>query len=148
MGASFYWGTETELYSGAQSFSEKLSADPEAYGISTEQASDYAAVVAVWKAAYEDARTPSLRTKGRVCVKNDAKRGVRIATASLAKFIAGTPTVTDQQKFDLGLSVRSTSRPAGAPGTPSQFGVEPSAIGSITIFWKCANPTAGTMYEA
>jgi hypothetical protein len=147
MGASFYWGTEADLYSGARSFSAKLSADPAAYGISVEQASDYAAVVAVWKAAYEEAHNPSQRTKSHTFAKNDAKREIRAATARLAKCIAGTPTVTDQQKCDLGLSIRSTARTAGVPGTPNNFRVELSAIGAITIFWKCANPTAGTMYE-
>lgn len=147
MGASFYWGTESELYTGAQSFSASLSADPTAYGISAAQASDYAAVVAVWKVAYEEAHNPSQRTKSHTFAKNDAKRAVRVATARLAKCIAGTPSVTDEQKCNLGLSIRSASRTAGLPGTPSEFRVELSAIGSITIFWKCTNPTAGTMYE-
>src|SRR5204862_8282096 len=100
-------------------------------------------------AAYMAANDPTTRTKGAVAAKDDAAAALKLQAATIAKLIDGTPTVTNQQKLDLGLSVRKVPAPMPAPGTPSDFGVTLSADGSVELTWKCSNPTGstGTIYQ-
>jgi hypothetical protein len=39
--------------------------------------------------------------------------------------------------------------PIGEPGKPTQFNIELSSVGSLTLKWKCKNPkgSVGTMYQ-
>lgn len=147
MSKSFHWGTDAQVYSGARNFSALISRSPSSYGLSESQASDYAAIASTWMSAYEAAVDPMTRTKGKIAAKEDALQAVRIATGRLAKIIDGTATVSDQQKIDLGLSVRGPRRKLGAPGTPSDIKVTLSATGALTLTWKCTNPGPGTIYE-
>ncbi len=147
MARSFYYGTDAQLYSSSRSFSEKISADPGAYGLNPEQSAAYAIVDADYRAAYVAAITPETRTKGKVATKNDARAALMAMAASLAKLIDGTPTVTDSQKIDLGLNVRSAPTPTPPPGKPDSFTVNLSETGAIELAWKCSNPAGATMYH-
>jgi hypothetical protein len=119
MGRSFYGRTEAELYSGSKHFSSRISLDPAAYRLTQQEADDYAAANAIWVAAYEACRDPQTRNRLLVAAKNAAARTIRALSADLARIINGTPGVTDVQKLDLGLSVRTTpsriARPTRRP---------------------------------
>lgn len=115
MDRSFFYGTDAEIASGSANFSTKISATPTAYGLTAAQATAYAAVNTAYQTAYTTAITPATRTKGAVAAKNDAKDALREMASDLAKIIDGTPTVTDQQKIDLGLAIRKTPSPNPAP---------------------------------
>lgn len=149
MGRSFFTGTEDQLYTGSNSFSAQISATPTAFGLTADQAAAYAALNATWEAAYLAAKAPETRTKGAVAAKNSAKLALRQMASDLAKIIDGTATVTDQQKADLGLSVRGTPGPVGPPGTPGEFRVTLSADGTLDLGWRCKNPRGcvGVMYQ-
>ncbi|HZZ42414.1 MAG TPA: hypothetical protein VFE58_05720 [Tepidisphaeraceae bacterium] len=149
MGRSFFTGTDAELYIGSDLFATKITATPTAFGLVAAQATAYSAVSATWRTAYTVAADPVTRTKASVSAKNAARTAVKTMASSLAKIINGTPTVTDAQKIDLGLSVRATPSPVAPPGTPSRFAVALSAGGALKVSWKCANPagSAGTIYQ-
>ena len=149
MARSFFTGTDAELYTGSESFSTKISATPTAYGLTAAQASSYASLNSVYAASYMAAQDPETRTKGQVAAKNTARDNLRIAASDLAKIIDGTPSVTDQQKIDLGLNVRKIPSPMPPPGTPYQLKVELLPNGSLKLKWKCNNPagSTGTLYH-
>jgi hypothetical protein len=67
--------------------------------------------------------------------------------SNLAKIIDGTPTVSDEQKIELGLNVRKTPSNPAEPGTANTFKAQLTALGYLNLSWKCTNPTAGTMYQ-
>ena len=115
MGRSFYYGTDAELYTGSQSFSTKITATPTAFGLVAADATSYAALNAIYETAYLEAVDPETRTKGKIAAKAQARVNLMAAAADLAKKIDGTSTVTDEQKIDLGLSVRATPTPIPAP---------------------------------
>src|SRR5687768_17160992 len=104
MARSFFTGTDAELYTGSESFSTKISATPTAYGLTAPQAASYATLNTAYASAFMAAQDPETRTKGQVAAKNTARDNLRIAASDLAKIIDGTPSVTDQQKIDLGLN--------------------------------------------
>ena len=147
MARSFYYGTDSQVYMSSRSFSQKISADPGAYGLTPERCAEYASVDADYRAAYVAAVTPDTRTKGKISGKNDARASLMALAASLAKVIEGTPTVTDAQKIGLGLSVRGAPTPLANPGTPYKFVANLSVSGAINLQWKCDNPAGATMYQ-
>jgi hypothetical protein len=115
MGRSFFGRTEAELYAGSIHFSQKISLDPAAYGLNQRHADDYAAANALWVAAYDAAREEQTRNRILVAAKNAAAQKIRLLSAELARIINGTSSVTDVQKLDLGLSVRTKPARIGPP---------------------------------
>lgn len=149
MGRSFFNGTDGQLYTGSKAFATKILATPTAYGLTEAQATAYAALDAVYAAAYVAAIDPETRTKAKVRAKNDAKVPLKIMASDLAKIIDGTATVTNEQKIDLGLSVRDTPSPMGDPGVCTDFRVTLNGDGTLLFKWKCKNPVGahGTIYQ-
>lgn len=149
MGRSFLLGTDAELYTGSDVFATKIAATPGLFGLSESLAASYATLNATWRAAFEAAQDPQTRTQSKVRAKNDAKIALKIAASELARIIGGTPTVTNEQKLELGLSVRGTPAPKPPPGTPHAPKVALLGDGSIEVKWECNNPphSTGTIYE-
>jgi hypothetical protein len=115
MARNFFDGTEAELYTGSQSFAAKITATPSAFGLSAAQASSYSALDAAWSAAYLVAKDPDTRTKAKIAAKNLAKDNVRRMASELAKIVQATPTVTNEQRVELGLNVPAQRQPNPPP---------------------------------
>ena len=149
MGRSFYFGTLAQLYTGSQTFSDLINAAATSYGLTTAQALSYQTLNDDFAAKYLLAQAPETRTKGAVQARNDAKLLLIQKAAELAKIVEATPAVTNQQKVDLGLSVRATPSPMPPPGTPSNFRVELLGDGSVKSTWRANNPTgmSGVTYQ-
>src|SRR5688572_11971847 len=149
MGRSFYFGTPAQLYTSSQTFSDLINAAATSYGLTSAQALSYQTLNDDYRAKFQLAEAPETRTKGAVQARNDAKLLLIQKAAELAKIIEATPTVTNQQKVDLGLAVRATPSPMPPPGTPSNFRVELLGDGSIEIKWRANNPTgmSGVTYQ-
>jgi hypothetical protein len=113
--ANFYNGTDAELYTGSQNFSDKISLDPAVYGVPVPMATAYATANSTWTDAYEMATDPVTRTKSTIAAKNAARAVIRAMASDLAKIIDGTPTVSDARKIELGLNVRKQPSPVPAP---------------------------------
>lgn len=149
MGRSFFIGNEAELSSGSQGFTTLILATPEAYGLTLEQAESYAALNDEWQAAYRVAKGSGTRTMPTVAMKNNAAAAVRAAASALSHIINGTPSVTDAQRLQLGLSVRAKRSPMEPPGMPTSLKVTLGGLGSLMLSWACKNPrgSAGTIYQ-
>jgi hypothetical protein len=149
MSSSFFAGKDyARLYTGSIAFSTQISATPTVFGLTSAMATSYASLNDVYAAAYLAADDPATRTKGKIIARSDSATALRKAASDLAKIISGTPTVTNEQKADLGLSVRATPTPVPDPGTPTSFKVQLDG-GALVLKWKCVNPrrSAGTMYQ-
>jgi hypothetical protein len=149
MASSFFTRPEAELYVGTQNFSSKITLAPTDYGLTAAQALEYSDLNTLWRSAYEVANDPQQRTIGKVATKNNLEAQIREKSSQLAKIVEATPTVTDEQKIDLGLNVRKVPEPIGAPGTPTDFAVQVLPDGTLVLTWKCANPAgaSGTTYN-
>jgi len=115
MDRSFFYGTDAETASGSANFSSLIQGTPTAFGLVAAQATAYEVVNMAYQVAYDAAITPATRTKGAIAAKNDAKDALRVMASDLSKIIDGTPTVTDQQKIDLGLAIRKKPSPNPVP---------------------------------
>ncbi len=144
MGRSFYFGTPAQLYTSSQTFSDLINAAATSYGLTSAQALSYQTLNDDYRAKFVLSQAPETRTKGTIQARNDSKFLLIQKAAELAKIIEATPTVTNQQKVDLGLSVRATPSPMPPPGTCSNFKVELLGDGSVKSTWKANNPPGMT----
>lgn len=141
MGRSFYLATkDSDLVAGSQSFSDLINASPTTYGLTAPIAASYQVLNDDFAARYQLTQQPATRTKVSIVGRNDARILLVQKASEIAKTIYGTPTVTDEQKSELGLSVRAAPAPAPAPGTCNDFKVMLLADGSVEIRWKANNP--------
>lgn len=115
MSRSFYFGNYAELQAGSQNFATKISSAPVSYGLSAPQAAAYQTLNDLYSDAYFAAVDPEQRTRGIIAARNVARRNLIAMAADLARIINGTSTVTDAQKFDLGISVRGGGAPLPIP---------------------------------
>jgi hypothetical protein len=99
-----------------------IQATPTAYGLTSTQATAYAAVHNSYASSLA-ACEPTLRTKGAVVTKNQAKANLKLAAEQTANLINGTPSVTVSQKVTLGIPPRATPTPIPVPGTAPSLNV-------------------------
>jgi hypothetical protein len=137
------------LRTASQAFSDLINSAAESYGLTVLQAADYRALNDDYAEKFQISVAPETRTVGTIRARTDAARLLKARAAQLAKIIAGTPTVTSQQKIGLGLAVRATPSPAPPPGTCSDFKVMLRADGSVQLTWRANNPTrmTGVTYQ-
>ena len=115
MGKNFFNGTDAQLNTGSAAFSAKITATPTAFGLVAAQATAYSTLNGLFNTAYLAAIDPITRTKGKVAAKNQTKVNLKAMASELAKIIQATPTVTDEQKIELGLNVRAHPTPNPPP---------------------------------
>lgn len=140
---------DAALANASANFSNLISAAPTTYGLTAANASSYAAKQAAFAAAVEAVGNKLTKNTALVIARNDARQELVTMASDLAKIIDGTPTVTNEQKAELGLSVRKTPAPVPPPGTPYDFKATLLGNGDLELKWKCNNPTgsAGTVYQ-
>jgi hypothetical protein len=115
MPKDFLPSKDAELLSWSSGFSSKITATPTAYGLVAAQATAYAALNTAFSTAYATAINPPTRTVGTVAAKNDAKTPLRAMARELARIIQAYPSLTNQQRVDLGLTVRDEPSPINPP---------------------------------
>ena len=120
MANSFLPDKDAALLAWSLNFSTLITATPTAYGLVAADATAYAALHTAFATAMA-ACDPGVRNKAAVADKNDARTALKDSARLLAKRVAGTPSVTDAQKFELGLNVPATPTPIPAPdGVPAR----------------------------
>lgn len=106
MAGSYIPATDSGFDDFAVNFADLLTADPSAYGEDAGVASTVQSAVDDWHAAYLLATNPNTRTTPVIADK-DAARVVAAATIRpVAQRINSNTSVTNQQREDLGLTVR------------------------------------------
>jgi hypothetical protein len=114
---SYLPDTDAALLAWSLNFSTRISAGATTYGLTSAQATAYAAVHASYAAALA-AVDPGTRNKSSVAAKNAARDALKAAVRPLVLLVQGTVTVTDAQKLALGLTVRAQPSPIARPALP------------------------------
>lgn len=105
---------DAALLAWSLNFSTKISAGAVSYGLTTAQATAYAALHAAYGSALA-ACAPGERSKSLVATKNTARTALKTQARLLALLVQGTASVTNAQKLDLGLTVRQAPSPVPPP---------------------------------
>jgi hypothetical protein len=115
MATNFLPSREADLVTWSVNFKTKITATPTAYGLTAAQASAYGTLHNAFVAAYQMANNPNTRSPSNIIAKDTAKNALETSARMLARMVQATPSVTAQQKSDLGLTVRVGPTPIPPP---------------------------------
>jgi len=126
---------EADLVAWSNNFNTLINVDPTVYGLTLAQASGFDALNTAWVNAYDAAVNPATRGPSTKIAKDNAKDAMVENARDLAAIIQAHPGVTDQQKFDLGLTVRDVEpTPVPVPSAaPTILFPEPATGNTIHI---------------
>lgn len=110
MAGSYVPADDAGFDAWAVNFSTLLTADPTAYGEDAASALAVQNEVDIWVPAYAAAIDPSTRTPATVAAKDAARVAVEDAARPVAQRINANGAVSNQQRADLGLTIRKTTR--------------------------------------
>src|SRR5688572_12047548 len=118
--ADFFPSREADIVTWSNNFDSLITATPIPYGLTAAQATAYGAKHDAFVAAHQTANDPATRSPSAIVAKDVAKAALAAEARMLARIIQATPSVTAQQKSDLGLTIRSSEPtpippPAAAP---------------------------------
>jgi hypothetical protein len=111
----FLPSTDEGLLAWGANCSTLMSATPAAFGLTEGDAALFAAKQSAFADALQAAADLNGRTREKIAAKHAARFALRRAASDLSKIVQGTPTVTDQQKIDLGLNVEVLPVPIPTP---------------------------------
>lgn len=111
--------TDSGVLNWSANFSSGIAGNPAALGLTPDEATAYAALQSDYATKYAAATDPATRGSATVLAKNTAKKALVAESRKLAMAVTNHPGVTDQQRHDLGLTVRDKElTPVPAPEAP------------------------------
>jgi hypothetical protein len=117
--SSYFPSTDAALMGWARNLSTRVSASGGSLGISTERAEEFAQTFQAFEQAMAGVE-PGCRSKASVARKNACRQSLKDQARLIAATINGQPGLSDQQRLDLGLTVRAKwSRRSGPADAPS-----------------------------
>jgi hypothetical protein len=99
---------EADLTNWMRAFSAQISARPEAFGLSRNDAANIAALTAQWSAAYTPVTSKATKTPSAVQAKNETRVKVLAQIRIYAQNIANNPGVSSGDKIGLRLNPRTS----------------------------------------
>lgn len=130
--------TDAGLLAFALQFSTKITADPVVLGLTAANATALSTAVSDYQAKYTAATDPATRGKSTCFAKDTSRANLRFLIRQYARAIQGTLTVTNQQREELGLTVRDVE-PTPWP-TPGKAGVEVISVSGQTVLIRIYDP--------
>lgn len=128
---------EAELRDWARRFSQKISADPQAFSLTQQQCDDFALLQASFAAALTRASEPDTNTSIARVAKRGAKKALKAEARRLARIIRAAPQVTPAQRSALGLGVPDAHlTPIHAPPTAPEVLIESVAGRTVKLRLK------------
>lgn len=100
-------------------FSSYLDGNYSALGITAPQAANMASLVTIWNAAFIAATAGSTRGPMTVQAKDTARANATLIARQIAVTVNQNPSVTEEQKVALGITVRKTTKTPIPPPTTS-----------------------------
>src|SRR5688572_5857937 len=123
--ADFFPSREADIVTWSVNFKTLITATPTTYGLTAAQATAYTTKHDAFVAAHQTANDPATRSPSAIIAKDVAKVALAAEARMLARIVQATPTVTAEQKSDLGLTVRD-GEPSPIP--PPAFAPEVDII--------------------
>jgi hypothetical protein len=114
----FIPANDQDFEAWADNYSTLITANATSYGLSAAIATTLAGKVSAYSTALEAATNPQTRGGSTILAKDTARVDLEAYCRQTARQVQGTMTVTDQQRFDLGLTVRDTE-PTPVPPLPT-----------------------------
>lgn len=144
MAAPYIPTTDAGVSSWLLNFSTLITAAPTDYGLTSGNAVTIDAQNTAYQAAYSLATDPSTRTPSTVAAKDAAKSAALAVVRPFAMQINANPSVTDEQRSDLGLTIRKiVPTPIPAPtAVPGLALVMLTPLAALIRSFNTATPTS------
>jgi hypothetical protein len=137
MATDFIPGTDSGLLSFSANFSTLLTAAPTSYGCTAAMATQLATLQSTYSDALSAATDPSTRGGSTIYAKSIARANLVAYIRQLARTVQGTASVTDQMKYDLGVTVRKTTpTPVPAPSQSPTLVVKSTNLNIVRVELK------------
>lgn len=134
MATSYIPSTDADFQVWLDNFSELITADPTAYGLSSADATALATLTTTYDNALAAATNGSTRGPSTVNAKDVARTNAQARARQLATIIQANPAVTEEQKTDLGITVRKTNKtPIPAPASSPLLAYIATTTGQQTL---------------
>jgi hypothetical protein len=134
MPRDFIPSREADIVTWSVNFNTKITATPTAYGLTAAQASAYAAKHTTFVAAHQTARDPDTRSPAAIVGKDVAKTALVAEARKLARIVQAEPSVTPQQKAELGLTVRDVEpTPVPPPSSPPDLDLVSAVVRTVRL---------------
>lgn len=130
--------TDSGLLNWVTNFSTIINLNPPTYGLEVEEAAAYGALRDDYAAKYTAAVDPATRGGATVLAKNQSKKVIITESRKLAMFVTTQPTVTDEQRYDLGLTVKDTD-PTPVPVPDTSPTIDVLAVEGWTVNFRLHN---------
>jgi hypothetical protein len=131
---------DNEFSVWSANFALVLSTAYAAYGLAASDATAISAADATWQAAYAVATTEATRTKVTVAAKDLARNQCKALERGYANVIQANSGITQDQKADLGLTIRDTTKsPIPAPTTSPILTIVGATPGQLTVRYADQN---------
>ena len=118
MGRDFFPRREADIVTWSRNFAEKISAEPEQYGLTPLLVAQYLDRQEAFFAAFQTVHNPATRTPVAMIGKEETRVALEAEARKLARIIRATPTVTVAQRIELGLSAHEPGRRGPAVPRP------------------------------
>lgn len=112
---TFLPSTDAGLRAWSALLSQKITEDPEAYGLDQQQCDSFSVVQAEYASALQIATAPVTRTKVSVAQKNAARESLKNAARLINSIVKGQANVSDAQMLALGFTVPAERSKVPAP---------------------------------
>jgi len=115
MPRSFLPSSDAQLLAWSSNFNTLINAKSANFGISQAQAQAYTAKHTAFATAYQTAYDPNTRTPPNITIKDEAKNQLDAMARELVRIIQSFPTLTDDQRRELKITVRKSRTPQPPP---------------------------------
>ncbi len=115
MGRKYLPQTDAGLLAWTEQFNSNISTKYAEVGLSQAQATAYDAANSEWRAKLNASTNPLTRGTSTILAKNLFKKEIVALSREYARIVQSFPGTTDQQRSDLGLTVRKMPAPIPAP---------------------------------
>lgn len=117
-GTNYIPARDADYNTWLNAYSTYLDANYAALGVTAPQAANMASLVTIWNAAYIAATAGSTRGPMSVQAKDTARANATLIARQIAVQVNQNPSVTEEQKVALGITVRKTTKtPVPQPTT-------------------------------
>lgn len=102
---------DPELLAWCQNFAARTTATPQAYGLTVEQAADFAAMTAGFAARLASTIDPATRSRGGLSAKTQIRAHLKAQIKALTRPIDANPNTTPAQRAELGIPTHVPNNP-------------------------------------
>lgn len=104
--ADFLPRRDSAILGWTKSFRAQITADPALYGLTAAQATEYAALQTTFAEKMTLISSGATRTPSAIVAKDGARKNLIQYTRLLVRLVQATPSVTDNERAKLGITIR------------------------------------------